>query len=51
VALVWLGERPRPIELIGGAIGIAGVVVINRWRHTGEVAAPITTLGRTEVAT
>jgi drug/metabolite transporter (DMT)-like permease len=32
VALVWLGERPRPLELVGGAIGIAGVVIINRWR-------------------
>jgi drug/metabolite transporter (DMT)-like permease len=32
VALVWLGERPRPLELFGGAIGIAGVVIINRWR-------------------
>jgi drug/metabolite transporter (DMT)-like permease len=51
VALVWLGERPRPIELIGGAIGIVGVIVINRWRYAGEVAAPITSLGRTEVAT
>ncbi|MET0474298.1 MAG: DMT family transporter [Mycobacterium sp.] len=32
VALVWLGERPRPLELVGGLIGIAGVVLINRWR-------------------
>lgn len=34
VALVWLGERPRPLELVGGLIGIAGVVLINRWRPT-----------------
>lgn len=32
VALVWLGERPRPLELLGGVIGIAGVVIISRWR-------------------
>jgi drug/metabolite transporter (DMT)-like permease len=36
VALVWLGERPRLIELFGGLLGITGVVVINRWRTTGD---------------
>lgn len=34
VALVWLGERPRPSELLGGLIGVTGVVLINRWRTT-----------------
>jgi drug/metabolite transporter (DMT)-like permease len=29
VAFVWLGEVPRPIELLGGLISIAGVVLIN----------------------
>ncbi|MBJ7341135.1 EamA family transporter [Mycolicibacterium sp.] len=39
VALVWLGERPRAIELVGGLIGITGVILINRWR-TGADAPP-----------
>jgi drug/metabolite transporter (DMT)-like permease len=29
VAFVWLGEIPRPIELLGGLVGIAGVILIN----------------------
>jgi drug/metabolite transporter (DMT)-like permease len=29
VAFAWLGEIPRPIELLGGLISIAGVIVIN----------------------
>jgi drug/metabolite transporter (DMT)-like permease len=29
VAFVWLGEIPRPIELLGGLISIAGVILIN----------------------
>ncbi|MFJ5214160.1 DMT family transporter [Streptomyces sp. NPDC088354] len=32
VAFVWLGETPHWIELGGGALGIAGVVLINRRR-------------------
>lgn len=32
VAFVWLGEIPRPIELLGGLISIAGVVLINSRR-------------------
>lgn len=30
VAFGWLGETPRPVELLGGVISIAGVVLINR---------------------
>lgn len=30
VAFVWLGEAPRPIELAGGLVGLAGVVLIRR---------------------
>lgn len=30
VAYVWLGETPRPVALVGGAISIAGVILINR---------------------
>jgi drug/metabolite transporter (DMT)-like permease len=33
VAFVWLGEVPRPIELLGGLIGIAGVILINSGRQ------------------
>jgi drug/metabolite transporter (DMT)-like permease len=32
VAFVWLGEIPRPVELLGGLISIAGVVLINSRR-------------------
>jgi drug/metabolite transporter (DMT)-like permease len=32
VAFVWLGETPHAIELVGGLISIAGVVLINRRR-------------------
>lgn len=39
VAFVWLGEAPRLTELVGGLVGIAGVVVINR-RGRGASARP-----------
>jgi drug/metabolite transporter (DMT)-like permease len=29
IAFVWLGQRPGPWELIGGAVALAGVVVAN----------------------
>lgn len=32
VALAWLGEVPHPVELAGGALGVAGVVLVNRSR-------------------
>ncbi|MEU4995894.1 DMT family transporter [Streptomyces sp. NPDC021622] len=34
VAFVWLGETPRPVELIGGLISITGVVLNRRLTQT-----------------
>jgi drug/metabolite transporter (DMT)-like permease len=33
VAFVWLGEIPRPIELLGGLVSIAGVILIDSRRQ------------------
>jgi drug/metabolite transporter (DMT)-like permease len=38
VAFVWLGETPRLVELAGGLVSIAGVVLINR---RASVPAPL----------
>jgi drug/metabolite transporter (DMT)-like permease len=32
VAFVWLGERPRPVELLGGLLTVAGVAMVSRSR-------------------
>nr|WP_280922837.1 DMT family transporter [Streptomyces sp. MZ04] len=40
VAYVWLGETPRPVELIGGLISVAGVVLINRRLTQSPPARP-----------
>lgn len=40
VAFLWLGERPSPLELIGGVIGIAGVVIIHRGRADTTTPVP-----------
>ncbi|WP_320783471.1 DMT family transporter [Streptomyces sp. CRN 30] len=40
IAFVWLGEVPHLIELLGGAVSVAGVIMINRrspaQRRSGE---------------
>jgi drug/metabolite transporter (DMT)-like permease len=41
VSLVWLGEVPQPIELIGGAVSILGVVLIGaRQTRSGTIESP-----------
>ena len=34
IALVWLGQVPSPVELIGGVIALAGVVLAREWPST-----------------
>ncbi|HEY3868345.1 MAG TPA: DMT family transporter [Actinocrinis sp.] len=40
VAFVWLGEVPRPIALVGGAVAVLGVALINRRPRRRPAAAP-----------
>jgi drug/metabolite transporter (DMT)-like permease len=41
VAFGWLGERPAPVELVGGLISIAGVALVHlAGRRTPAAAAP-----------
>ncbi|NGN67358.1 DMT family transporter [Streptomyces sp. A7024] len=30
ISFIWLGETPHPVELAGGAVSVAGVILINR---------------------
>jgi drug/metabolite transporter (DMT)-like permease len=38
VSFVWLGEVPRPIALAGGAISVAGVILISRHKQNHNPA-------------
>jgi drug/metabolite transporter (DMT)-like permease len=41
VGYVWLGDKPTPAELIGGAIALGGVAIANRRpRHTSPQEEP-----------
>jgi drug/metabolite transporter (DMT)-like permease len=42
VAYVWLGERPRPVEVLGGLLTIAGVTLVGRGtaRASRRVSVP-----------
>ncbi|MFF5471587.1 DMT family transporter [Streptomyces achromogenes] len=46
VSFVWLGEIPHPVELLGGAVVVAGVVLINR--RGGPAARSRTVAGRAD---
>jgi drug/metabolite transporter (DMT)-like permease len=40
VSYLWLAEVPRAVELLGGAVTVAGVLLINRRRTAGPKAVP-----------
>jgi drug/metabolite transporter (DMT)-like permease len=37
IAWIWLNEAPTPTALVGGALTLAGVFIVNRW---GKVSVP-----------
>jgi drug/metabolite transporter (DMT)-like permease len=42
IAWAWLGEVPRVMSLIGGAIALTGVVMVNLWGKVQATVIPIT---------
>ncbi|MBB6098367.1 drug/metabolite transporter (DMT)-like permease [Deinobacterium chartae] len=43
IAYLWLGEVPKPVSLIGGAIAVAGVILVNTLGRTPRANLPKTT--------
>jgi len=39
ISLAWLGQAPGPVELAGGAVALAGVILAGRWAGPSRVAA------------
>jgi drug/metabolite transporter (DMT)-like permease len=49
IAWIWLGEVPKPVSLVGGAIALAGVVIVNtvgKRRSDKEMPIKISTSSR-----
>ena len=41
IAWVWLGEVPLMMSLLGGAVALAGVVIVNVWGKAGIENTPV----------
>jgi drug/metabolite transporter (DMT)-like permease len=39
IAWLWLGELPRGLSLLGGAISLAGVAIVQLWGHGKRVVS------------